>query len=374
MQYHKRGDLLKNFVSYYDNMVTYFCHRCGKFFQHKGTFKKHIFKAEICPPVVSNKNRLEIWDYYHLNTTDQNRFLNDTDMVIKKKKSKKTADTENTKNDEKTKNTEMNDVKMRDICEIIDKDGKVKYRCFYCGGLYTRKNNLISHIKKYCKATEEKKALILSSKNKQENMINLDELKKHLDDIAKNAKIVNNFTNNVQTNFFQLNAYGKENPIKISEEVLSKVIMNPMKGIPDLISMHHFNPSKPENQNIRYNGKRSFYVDVFNGNFWEAKDKGEVIHDMIVAKKDIADDFFDDAVEKNKVGDKIKDNYNSFSEKIDRYVNAIINELNYGKEIIEQDKELYKQLYKQVELMMINAQRILTLKGKNAPSIFQTIE
>jgi hypothetical protein len=90
---------------------------------------------------------------------------------------------------------------------------------------------------------------------------------------------------------------------------------------------------------------------------------------MIVSKKDIADDYFDDAVEKNKVDTNVKNNYNNFSEKIDRYVNAIINELNYGKELIEQDKDLYKQLYKQVELMMINAQRILTLKSKKVPSI-----
>lgn len=358
-------------------MITYFCHRCGKFFQHKGTFKKHLFKAEICPPVVSNKNRLEIWDYYHLNTTEENGYFTESDMVIKNKKKRKSGDNGNDKIGKKDNNAELLDKKMRDVCEVMDKNGKVKYRCFYCGGLYSRKNNLVSHIKKFCKGTEEKKDFILSSENKQESMINLEELKKHLDEIAKNAKVVNNYTNttnNVQTNFFQLNAYGKENPIKISEEVLSKVIMNPMKGIPDLISMHHFNPSCPENHNVRYNGKRSFYVDVFNGNFWEAKDKGEVIYDMIVAKKDIADDYFDDAVEKKKVGEKIKDNYNSFSEKIDRYVNAIINELNYGKELIEQDKELYKQLYKQVELMMINAQRILILKSKKAPSIFQTIE
>lgn len=358
-------------------MITYFCHRCGKFFQHKGTFKKHLFKAEICPPVVSNKNRLEIWDYYHINTKEENGYFTESEMVIKSKKKKKSAGTAKEKKQEITKDAEICSKNLRDISEFVDKDGKIKYRCFYCGGLYTRKNNLISHIKKFCKATEEKKHVILSSENKQENMINLEELKKHLDEIAKNAKVVNNYTNmtnNVQTNFFQLNAYGKENPIKISEEVLSKVIMNPMKGIPDLISMHHFNPSCPENQNVRFNGKRSFYVDVFNGNFWEAKDKGEVIHDMIVSKKDIADDYFDDAVEKKKVGEKVRDNYNSFSEKIDRYVNAIINELNYGKELIEQDKELYKQLYKQVELMMINAQRILTLKSKKAPSIFQTIE
>ena len=101
-----------------------------------------------------------------------------------------------------------------------------------------------------------------------------------------------------------------------------------MKGIPDLIGMHHFNPEYPENHNVRYCGKK-FYVDVYNGNFWEAKDKGEVIHNMIVSKKDIADDYFDESVEQNKIEEKTKEKYNSFSERVDRYVNAILNELNY---------------------------------------------
>jgi len=352
-------------------MITYFCHRCGKFFQHKGTFKKHLFKAEICPPVVSNKKRLEIWEYYENDTIDELEKNANVNMVIKKKKGGKLADDEIRKNGKKMVDATI--VQKKDMSEVVDKDGRVKYRCFYCGGLYSRKNNLISHVKKYCKLVDERRDML----REEERRVSLEELKRHIDEISRNAKVINNYTNttnNVQTNFYQLNAYGKENPIKISEDVLTKVIKNPMKGIPDLISMHHFNPSCPENQNVRYNGKRSFYVDVFNGNYWEAKDKEDVIHDMIVSKKDIADDYFDDAVEKNKVDTNVKNTYNNFSEKIDRYVNAIINELNYGKELIEQDKDLYKQLYKQVELMMINAQRILTLKGKKVPSIFNTIE
>ena len=352
-------------------MVTYICHRCGKFFQHKGGFKKHLTKSEICPPLVCEMSRLQILKHYHLNTIEKEYpiFENDydddiienigvvSDEIIKKK----------------IKNNDFveNNVKNEDNFEMVEDDGKIKYKCPYCYGLYTRKNNLVSHIKSFCKTIKNKVIQI----EKEE----LQKLKEEIGKLSSKAQIVNNY-NNTTNNLQQINqnillqAYGKENPLKVSDDFMSKVIKNPMKGIPDLISMTHFNPKNPENQNVRYNGKRSFYVDVFNGNFWEAKDKGEVIHDMIVSKKDIADDFFDEAVEKNKIKENIKENYTSFSEKIDRYINAIINELNYSVELLEQDKELYKQLYKQVELMMINAQRILTLKSKKAPSPFQTIE
>lgn len=321
-------------------------------------------KSEICPPIVSQKSREEVLYYYHLEDecAEPNKKVEIVYPKVKlKEKEKKIVET------------------VDQGIFMIEEDGKTKYKCSYCGGFYTRKNNLVSHIKKFCKNARdqeflEKREMIMLDK------IEIQKLKEEIDKLSSQAHIINNYNNTTTNNVQQINqnillqAYGKENGPKVSDDFMSKVLKNPMKGIPDLISYHHFNPKHPENQNVRYNGKRSFYVDVFNGNFWEAKDKGEVIHDMIVSKKDIADDYFDEAVENKKIKEKVKSDYTSFSEKIDRYVNAIISELNYGSELLEQDKELYKQLYKQVELMMINAQRILTLKSKKVPSPFQEIE
>lgn len=365
-------------------MISYFCHRCGKFFYHKGTFKRHIFREKICPAVVSKKNRLEIWDYYQLNTIENSRNLSEFHMVMETNKIKKMATEQASISINQNNNTMTTVKKIPKQCETIIENGKVKYICNYCGGHYTRKNNLNYHIRHFCKGTEQKNSSKISRKKSDNSTEKIQELEKRIDEISKNTNVINNInnlTNNIQTinnqinqNFYQVNTYGKEKDIKISEDFLDKVIKNPIKGIPDLISLHHFNPELPENQNVRYKGKRSSHLDIYNGEFWEAKDKGEVIHDMIVSKKDIADDFFDDAIEKNKVENRVKDNYNLFSEKIDRYVNAILNELNYEKKLIEQDKDLYKQLYKQVELMMINAQRILRLKSKNLPTPFSTID
>ena len=352
-------------------MVTYICLRCGKFFQHKGGIKKHLSKPEICPPLVSTKSRADILSYYQLITNDQpdSKTSSCEKTMVQ---SSVFIDDLSVKKNIKSNNFTDAVYKTEDgIIKIYDENGILKYKCPYCQGFYTRKNNLVSHIKNYCKTVKNETVQIERDE--------LQKIKEEIGKITTNTHIVNNY-NNTTNNLQQINqnillqAYGKENPLKVSDEIMNKVIKNPIKGIPDLISMHHFNPCNPETQNVRYHGKRSFYIDVFNGNFWEAKDKGEVIHNMIINKKDMADDYFDEAMEKNKIKENVKDNYNSFSEKIDRYVNAIINELNYGAELLEQDKELYTQLYKQVELMMINAQRILRLQSKKAPSPFETIE
>lgn len=345
-------------------MVSFLCHRCGKFFQHKGNFKKHLTKSDICPPIVSKKSREEILKYYDI---DVEYIKNNYNVEIIDPPEKNIIEVK------KIINPCIINQSIEEGIVKIEEDGKTKYKCPYCYGYYSRKNNLITHIKNFCKRVKNDDDGEIFQKSE------LKKLKDEIEKIQAQTHIINNYnntTNNVQqiNQNMYLSAYGKENPPTVTEDFMCKVIKNPMKGIPDLISLTHFNPKHPENHNVRYNGKRSFYIDVFNGNFWEAKDKGEVIHDMIVSKKDMADDFFDDAIENKKIKDKVKNDYNSFSEKIDRYVNAIINELNYGQELIEQDKELYKQLYKQVELMMINAQRILTCQAKKVPTPFQTIE
>ena len=63
-------------------MVTLICLRCGKFFQHKGGFKKHLLKPEICPPLVSKKSRIEILEYYHFNTNENSPKFDGTGNLI----------------------------------------------------------------------------------------------------------------------------------------------------------------------------------------------------------------------------------------------------------------------------------------------------
>ena len=334
-------------------MVNLVCLRCGKFFKHGGSFRRHLSSLEPCPQNLSNKTLEEVAIYYGYSEGKNIDKINKMEVVLEKKEKKMNLNQDFLKN-----NGELNTIKVQ------GKDNKNKsYQCPYCYQFYTRKNNMIVHIKKYCKSIPNETVI-----NKDE----LDNIKKSLEEIKSKPNVVN-YNNNLQINNIQLNKYGDENQVKISEEVLKKVIRNPMKGIPDLIGMHHFNPEYPENHNVRYCGKK-FYVDVYNGNFWEAKDKGEVIHNMIVSKKDIADDYFDESVEQNKIEEKTKEKYNSFSERVDRYVNAILNELNYEGDLIKEDREVYNQLCKQVELMMMNAQRILSLKDKNAPSPFAEIK
>ena len=62
-------------------------------------------------------------------------------------------------------------------------------------------------------------------------------------------------------------------------------------------------------------------------NIGKRKNKTEIIQNLIVGKKDLADEFFEDKVEYNEIKGTSKMTYQCFSDKIDKYVNAILNDL-----------------------------------------------
>ena len=57
-----------------------------------------------------------------------------------------------------------------------------------------------------------------------------------------------------------------------------------MKGIEDIINFIHFNTNYSEFNNIRLSNKK-IYIDIYNGNFWEAKEKSNIIHNLIIKIK-----------------------------------------------------------------------------------------
>ena len=272
-------------------MPSFICFRCGKCFQHKGTFSRHLNNIKICSPILSEKTPEEIKKYFNIKE------------------------------------------KPKEEC-------KKKYKCPYCSKKYVKKANFMNHINHFCSKSKLK-----------EKDFQIKNLKNEIKDIKKDAEKISDNKD--------LNAFGNED-ITIDKETIERIIKNPIKGIPNLIKKYHFDIDNPNNNNIRLGNKKCYYIDIYNGKFWEAKEKSEIIHQLIISKKDMIDDYFE--TNQDMFTDTIKKYYQMFSDKIDRYVNIIINKLKNKTDIESNDKELYNKLYKEIELIMINAQRILKIK------------
>jgi len=146
---------------------------------------------------------------------------------------------------------------------------------------------------------------------------------------------------------------------------MKNILKNPDNGIPQLIRLIHFNPEQPQNQNVRLKNKKEPYLKVFNGQNWELRDKDDTIQDLIISKKEIADDYLENLLvaqdmEITKKQDKIIDaltheKYETYTEAIEEYLNTIILDENDSKKaIMNKYKRLYDKLYKQINLILIN--------------------
>ena len=249
-------------------MVYYNCQRCGYNTNRKSAFKKHLLRKNLCKPKLN-----EITRYVLLCT---NGF--DEEAINFK------LSTKNQQNINKisTKMLIKNQMKIKKITTFVNSVPK-NYHVIKVNG----------DMKKYVKRKESKEEILeklliqkdklISKQGKQINKLLL-QLTKMSDKIGNNN---NNYINS--HNKIIINAYGCENIEYITEKVLKKLVNKPGTAIPNLLKMIHFNDKYPENKNLKVTNIHDPYIKVHDGDVWKLKNKGDIIEDIIVNKRDILD-------------------------------------------------------------------------------------
>lgn len=287
-------------------MVQYVCHKCNKVFSHYGNYNTHMLKVFPC----DSKKKEEI--------------------VVPK-------------------------------IEIPDDKINSELVCKYCSKEFSRKDVCKRHEKYSCKNKKN-----IEKEEEQKKLV--EEIQKAKQTIINNFNINNyqqNIQNNIQQNFGSINPFGKEDVSFLTNEIMKNIFKNPDFGIAQLIKLIHFNPEIPQNQNVRLKNKKEPYLNVFNGQNWELRDKDDTIQDLIISKKEIADDYFENMLtlqdeEIIKKQDTIvnaltQKKYETYTEAIDDYLNTIILDGDAEKKaIMNKYKRLYDKLYKQINLILLN--------------------
>ena len=283
-------------------MVNYNCQRCGYNTNRKSAFKKHLLRKNLCKSKLN-----EITRYVLLCT---NGFEEEATNFKLSTKNQQNIYKISTKNVDKKSGENKED---NNICKFCSK----KLSCYKSKWRH----------EKICKKRKESKEEILeklliqkdkliSKQGKQINKLLL-QLTKMSD------KIGNNNNNNINShNKIIINAYGCENIEYITEKVLKKLVNKPGTAIPNLLKMIHFNDKYPENKNLKVTNIHDPYIKVHDGDAWKLKNKGDIIEDIIINKRDILDGAVVDSEQDKKYIDKlnrldetIDDKKNNFVEK-----------------------------------------------------------
>lgn len=301
-------------------MVEYKCKKCNKIFTHFGNYNYHIMRIFPC-------------------------------------------DFKNDQND----SSPTNKIVEREQPEITEEEENDELTCKYCKKRFSRRDVCRRHENFNCK---NKKIIEKEKENKKLK----EEIKMNKQTIINNFQTINNYQQNIQNiqqnfnNFnseVNLNPFGKEDISFLTNGVMKNIFKNPDLGIAQLIRLIHFNPEIPQNHNVRLKNKKEPYLNVFNGQNWELRDKDDTIQDLIISKKEIADDYFENLLTQQDANiiqkqDTIinaltQKKYETYTEAIDDYLNTIILDEDKSKKIImNKYKRLYDKLYKQINLILLN--------------------
>ena len=225
--------------------------------------------------------------------------------------------------------------------QISDHNNKELYKCEYCYKEFSRIDNLNRHIEKYCKKKRELDKMENENSKiieKQNKIIDLQskQINKLLE---KNAKQINNTQNNNNStniiNNIHINNYGEENLEMLTDEFKERCITRPFYAIIDIIKKIHFNDDYPENKNMRLVNKRDNKIQVLTDGKWKYRYKDEAVKYA-----------FDDSNE------RLEQFYAEKSHKFRKFIKLCCEDII--KNIHECEPELMKELYKEMDLILLN--------------------
>ena len=225
--------------------------------------------------------------------------------------------------------------------QISNHTNKGFYKCEYCNKEFSRIDNLNRHIEKSCKKKKELDKMENENSKiieKQNKIIDLQskQINKLLE---KNAKQINNTQNNNNStniiNNIHINNYGEENLEMLTDEFKERCITRPFYAIIDIIRKIHFNDDYPENKNMRIVNKRDNKIQVLTDGKWQYRYKDEAVKYA-----------FDDSNE------RLEQFYIEKSHKFRKFIKLCCEDII--KNIHECEPELMKELYKEMDLILLN--------------------
>ncbi len=339
----------------------YYCDICHKTFSQKNDIRRHLNRKKPCGNGTSNITIEYVKEKYGLIKKNKKNLFCENDLQ------KTENDLQKTENDlQKTfNNLDISKKKYINKSSSSSSSDDDKYRCEYCNKKFTRVNNKNVHIKKYCKVYKMKRLELSKKEETVQSLINSNNVTNNVinnvtNNITNNTQNITNNTQNITQNI-TINCLGKEDTSYISNDFLKHVVENPVKGLVKLVELIHFNPEHPENANIKMHNKKDKYLDTLVNNDWKFVDKKKMIDYLISSKKEITDNFIDAAPDLDKNTMQAYDNY---SEAIDYYIYKFILNSNYPPSK-KSYKKIYKQLFDDIILMIVNHKRIVTHMHQN---------
>lgn len=145
-----------------------------------------------------------------------------------------------------------------------------------------------ANISRHTKTCKEKPQATTNTSNQQPIQLDPLQIERYINERVEAAlkeKLQGNTTiyNTINNNTFNItvNPYGNETTTHLTSEFLSHCIMNPRRGITELIENIHYNDNVPENKNVRFKSNKKNTFEKFRDNMWIECDASNTLDELI---------------------------------------------------------------------------------------------
>lgn len=192
--------------------------------------------------------------------------------------------------------------------------------CKFCGKLFAHRPNKVRHSNYYCKQNPAKKIKNVTNtapsiQPQQIDNVKLLEAKlmEIIELLKQQPQQSVHYGDNIQNqNVFVLNNYGKETLDHITNEFLDSCVQLRAKGFINLLNKIHFDPSVPENHNLKIVSKKREVMGTYIDGEWALTDKDSVLNELINKGYTVLFKHYIDTVDKVEDADKDEHSYFNF--------------------------------------------------------------
>jgi hypothetical protein len=208
--------------------IAFICERCHHTSSCKGNLIKHLTKKSECPSLHSNRSR--------------------QDIVVS-------------------------------LTRVSTKDKT--YVCEYCEKAFSTPQGRSQH-KKICpKNTDKDMKNLIQDMVKRINQLEIElQMQKQENSDARTVSNTTNIQNQQNINVI-INNYGNEKMPQFTPEFLNNCMLNPSKGLTNLIAKIHYNEELPENYNLRYKSTKNKTLEKFIDQRWHECDASNTLDELI---------------------------------------------------------------------------------------------